>query len=110
MHAEPLKDSMEQVRDGMPWEAPLICPDDTIRVKSFSDKLRLCCCFQEAPKLNPRKCRLFQRRVTFLGHVVSSEGISIDLTTKQVRDDRGESDAEMTVVGKAEVRIENLKL
>ena len=40
---------MEQVLDGMPWEAPLICPDDTIRVKSFSEKLRLRCCFQEAP-------------------------------------------------------------
>ena len=41
---------MEQVLDGTPWEAPLICPDDTIsHAKSLSDKLRLRCCFQEAP-------------------------------------------------------------
>ena len=41
---------MEQVLNVIPWEAPLICPDDTIsHAKSFSDKLRLRCCFQEAP-------------------------------------------------------------
>ena len=42
--------------------------------------------------------------------MVNREGISTDLTPKQVRDDRGESDAEMAVVGKAEVRIENLNM
>ena len=29
-------------------------------------------------KLKPSKCRLFQRRVTFLGHVVSHQGIETD--------------------------------
>lgn len=29
-------------------------------------------------KLQPRKCRLFQRKVTYLGHVVSSQGVATD--------------------------------
>ena len=42
---------MEQVLNVIPWEAPLICPDDTIsHAKSFSDKLRLRFFFQEAPR------------------------------------------------------------
>jgi len=29
-------------------------------------------------KLKPTKCRLFHRKVTFLGHVVSGQGIECD--------------------------------
>ena len=29
-------------------------------------------------KLKPSKCRLFQRRVEFLGHIVSEDGIEVD--------------------------------
>ncbi|KAK3726580.1 hypothetical protein QZH41_011040 [Actinostola sp. cb2023] len=29
-------------------------------------------------KLSPKKCNLFQQSVTFLGHVVSADGISTD--------------------------------
>lgn len=29
-------------------------------------------------KLNPKKCELFRRKVKFLGHVVSEEGVAID--------------------------------
>lgn len=29
-------------------------------------------------KLQPHKCSLFQRKVTYLGHVISKDGISID--------------------------------
>jgi len=29
-------------------------------------------------KLKPEKCMLFQRSVTFLGHVISADGISTD--------------------------------
>lgn len=49
-------------------------------------------------KLQPHKCNLFKRKVTYLGHVISKDGISMDpektsalkdwpvpLTIKQVR-------------------------
>ena len=76
---------MEQVLDGMPWEAPLICPDDTIRVKSFSEKLRLRCCFQEAPSGRTKTESKKEPLVPEAGHVVCREGISTDLTWRQVR-------------------------
>ena len=41
---------MEQVLEGMLWQAPVIYPHNRIiHAKSFSDKLKLRCCFQEAP-------------------------------------------------------------
>ena len=30
--------------------------------------------------LNPKKCHLFRRKVSFLGHVISGEGVATDLT------------------------------
>ena len=36
-------------------------------------------CLREANlKLSPKKCNLFQSEVSFLGHIVSREGISTD--------------------------------
>ena len=63
---------MEQVLYGMPWEAPLIRPDDTIiRVKSFSDEMSLRCCFQEAPSGRTKTESKKEPLVPEADHVVS---------------------------------------
>ena len=68
---------MKQVRDGTPWEAQMT---HSAKLAGIFKRLQAA-----GLKLNPSKWRLFQRHVTFLDHVVSSEGISTDLTPKQVR-------------------------
>ena len=58
--------------------------DDIIVVgKSFSDHLsNLGCVFKRLRgaglKLKPAKCHLCQKRVAFLGHIVSADGIATD--------------------------------
>ena len=75
---------MEQVLAGMSWEVLLIYLDDVIiHAKSFQDQLdRLRAVFTRLRaaglKLSPSKCYLFQQRVNFLGHIVSSDGVSTD--------------------------------
>ena len=75
---------MEQVLAGMSWEVLLIYLDDVIiHAKSFQDQLErlravLTRLRAAGLKLSPRKCQLFQRRVNFLGHIVSSDGVSTD--------------------------------
>ena len=62
----------------------LVNLDDMIaHVKTFELELqRLTRIFSQLRvanlKLNPKKCELFPRRVKFLGHVVSKEGVGTD--------------------------------
>ena len=45
----------------------------------------LCRLRSKGIKLKPKKCKLFQKEVTYLGHIVSAEGYRIDpKTTKPV--------------------------
>ena len=75
---------METVLRGLSWETCLVYLDDVIVLgKSMKDHLKnLEQVFQRLReanlKLNPKKCSLFRRKVRFLGHVVSSEGVSVD--------------------------------
>lgn len=75
---------MERVLVGLPWHILLIFLDDVIvHAKSFGEALRrLRLVLQRLRsanlKLSPKKCVLFQRKVSFLGHVVSGEGVSTD--------------------------------
>ena len=75
---------MERVLQGLSWKTALIYLDDVIvHGKDFQQELsRLRQVFyrlKEANlKLNPRKCHLFQRKVKYLGHVLSAEGIQTD--------------------------------
>jgi len=75
---------MEYVLAGLTWEACLVYIDDIIIwAESFPHHLqRLSQVFQRLRdanlKLKPSKCRLFQRKVTFLGHVISAAGIEPD--------------------------------
>ena len=75
---------MERVLDGLTWKASLVYLDDVIVLgKTFSEQL---CHLREVfgrfrevgLKLNPKKCNLLQKRVKYLGHVVSADGIAAD--------------------------------
>ena len=75
---------MEKVLSGLTWKICLVYLDDIIIFsKSFESHienlqevfLRL----REANlKLSPKKCHFFQKKVKFLGHVVSEEGVATD--------------------------------
>ena len=75
---------MEQVLFGLPMSVTLVYLDDIIVPgQSFSQHIaNLRQVFERLRKaklkLSPKKCILFQRKVQYLGHVVSEEGISPD--------------------------------
>ena len=75
---------MEFVLTGLQWSICLIYLDGVIIFsKNFDDHLRR---MEEAfgrlreagLKLKPQKCRFLQKEVTYLGHVVSENGVSTD--------------------------------
>ena len=75
---------MEAVLFGLPWKTCLVYLDDIIvHAASFNDHIENLCRVLERLrranlKLNPKKCRLFQQQVQFLGYTVSKHGISAD--------------------------------
>ncbi|GBM45502.1 Retrovirus-related Pol polyprotein from transposon 297 [Araneus ventricosus] len=75
---------METVLHGLSSEAYLVYLDDIIIVgRTFEEHLNnLRKVFQRLQKanlkLNPKKCRFFQREVAYLGHVISAEGVKTD--------------------------------
>ena len=67
---------MEMVLVGLPWSVCLVYLDDIIvHARTFDVTLRR----NASLKLNPNKCELFKRQVSYLGHVVSADGVSADL-------------------------------
>ncbi|GFX49145.1 retrovirus-related Pol polyprotein from transposon 412 [Trichonephila clavipes] len=75
---------METVLGGLSYEACLVYLDDIIIVgRSFEEHLknirRVLQKLREANlKLSPSKCHLFRREVTYLGHIISAEGVRTD--------------------------------
>ncbi|GBM96236.1 Retrovirus-related Pol polyprotein from transposon 297 [Araneus ventricosus] len=75
---------METVLRGLSSEACLVYLDDIIIVgRTFEEHLNnLRKVFQRLQKanlkLNPKKCRFFQKEVAYLGHVISGEGVKTD--------------------------------
>jgi len=75
---------MNLVMAGLTWECCLVYVDDIIVFGATFDEhaARLEQVFQRLAaaglKLKPSKCRLFQKRVVFLGHVVSKNGVEPD--------------------------------
>ncbi|GFU51231.1 retrovirus-related Pol polyprotein from transposon 17.6 [Trichonephila clavipes] len=75
---------METVLGGLSYEACLVYLDDIIIVgRSFEEHLknirRVLQKLKEANlKLSPSKCHLFRREVTYLGHIISAEGVRTD--------------------------------
>ena len=76
---------MQLVLRGLHWESVLVYLDDVIVFgRSFDEKLdRLRVVFDRLRsagiKLRPEKCHFFHEKVTFLGHVISTQGILPDL-------------------------------
>jgi hypothetical protein len=71
---------MEYILAGLNWQTCLIYIDDIIvfadsfeshlaRLSQVLDRIA-----EQGLKVSPKKCFLFQRRVSFLGHIVSTEG------------------------------------
>lgn len=75
---------MEVILSGLHWETCLLYIDDVIIfADSFEQHLErlseVLSRLQTAGlKLSPQKCQLFKKQVSFLGHVVSEQGISTD--------------------------------
>ncbi len=75
---------MERILKGLQWKTCLIYLDDVIvYANEFEEAVsRLDDVFSKIHsarmKLNPKKCSLFKREVTYLGHVVSEEGVATD--------------------------------
>ena len=75
---------MEQVLRGLQWEKCLVYLDDIIihghDFQTALDNLRAVFDRIGAAnlKLKPKKCNFFQKRVAFLGHVVTPEGVACD--------------------------------
>jgi len=75
---------MTMVLAGLHWDTCLVYIDDIIVLgRSFEDHVRnVAQVLQRLRladlKLKPSKCRFFQERVTFLGHVISKKGIEPD--------------------------------
>ena len=75
---------MERVLAGLQWHTCLVYIDDIIifsetieehlkQIQSIFDRLK-----QAKLKLKPKKCKLLQTKVKYLGHVVSKDGVETD--------------------------------
>lgn len=75
---------MEVVLSGLQWERCLVYFDDVIVFgKTFQETLvnlaKVFARFRKANlKLKPKKCTLFEDEVSYLGHVVSEDGVKCD--------------------------------
>ena len=75
---------VQMIFAGLLWSMVIIYLDDIIcHSKTFSDQLKnLEIVFKRLSdanlKLNPKKCVLFQKEVTFLGHVINENGAGTD--------------------------------
>ena len=75
---------MEQVLKGLNWKTCLVYLDDIIVLgRTFDEHIQnLCEVFSRIRsaglKLNSKKCSLFQSKVKYLGHLITSNGVSTD--------------------------------
>jgi len=75
---------MDLVLSGLNLEVCLVYLDDIVvyskSVKQHLERLEavLTRLEQAGLKLKPEKCKLFQKSVSFLGHIISGEGIGTD--------------------------------
>ncbi|XP_062621185.1 uncharacterized protein LOC134282810 [Saccostrea cucullata] len=80
----PFERLMENVSAGLHWDICLVYQDDVIVAgktlkEMFANLRKGFCRLQNAGlKLKAKKCCLFAEKVTYLGHVVSEEGVATD--------------------------------
>ncbi|GBL58583.1 Retrovirus-related Pol polyprotein from transposon 297 [Araneus ventricosus] len=79
---------MEAVLRGLTSEACLVCLDDIIMVgRTFEEHLNNIRKVFQRLKLSPKKCRFFRKAVSYLGHIISEDGVKTDPEkTKAVAD------------------------
>ncbi|GBN83820.1 Retrovirus-related Pol polyprotein from transposon 297 [Araneus ventricosus] len=83
---------METVLRGLTSEACLVYLDDIIIVgRTFQEHLNnIRKVFQRLQKANlklsPKKCRFFRKEVSYLGHIISADGVKTDPETEAVVD------------------------
>ena len=73
---------MDLMLTGLQWSSCLVYPDIIVLGKDFSDHLRNIDLFSHriqnaGLKLQPPKCIFFQKKVANLGHIISSDGVSV---------------------------------
>lgn len=75
---------MNKILEGLSWKTCLVYLDDVIvfgqDFESTLDRMRDVLSRLRAAglKLSPKKCDLFKKKVSYLGHVVTTEGIRVD--------------------------------
>ena len=75
---------IELVLVGLPWSVCLVYLYDIIvHAKTFDASVQnlqevFCRLRSASLKLNPDKCELFQQQVSYLGHLISAQGVSAD--------------------------------
>lgn len=80
--AQTFQRTLQMILNGLQWQTCLIYLDDIIvfgsnfqehlnRVKEVLERIR-----KAGLKLKPNKCQLFQKEVSFLGHVINKNGIT----------------------------------
>ena len=75
---------MEKVLRGLSWKICLVYLDDIIVMsRTFDEHIenlaKVISCLKQADlKLHPKKCDLLKEKVSFLGHVVSADGVATD--------------------------------
>ena len=84
LSARSFQNLMELILAGLSYEVALIYLDDIIIFeKSFEEHLSrlelvLCCIKEAGLKIKGSKCRFFQKRIHFLGHIISKDGVEVD--------------------------------
>lgn len=73
---------MNKILEGLSWKTCLVYLDDVIvfgqDFESTLDRLDDVLMRLRAAGLSPKKCDLFKKKVSYLGHVVTTEGIRVD--------------------------------
>ena len=72
---------MDLILTGLQWSSCLVYLDDIIILgKNFADNIQVVLhrIKDAGLKLQPTKCHFFRKAVSYLGHIVSEQGVAVD--------------------------------